>query len=500
MARPAKDAIAPERLLPFQAEGFSLTPPGLWDLAQFRFGEQNFRDGGLFIQFDDLLRERLIFRWYNKKADPKMMAVSYVANLAQEVKRNLPPGVPAPEIVPGPFQEVFAPSLTAPIVKCTFKSGELLGRIYTFPWPDPAVPRTVLICLAYSAAENNATIEDLERRLLDSLSYQPASDTGTRSWSVGGLLAQLPGYFQMWEADAYAGQFKLVLRPEKRFLKQHPGEELVLFRSGLAALTMARSSLHAIALEWLKGVQGPRSPKFDESPGLLNLHNTPSNPVTKLAARAKTISRRARGDYLLGVVRHRPDQNALTGVFWFAHRKIAPERFAALESTLALRTMEAADEMPALSGLPPLKKMVLPDLDAKGRPMITRPWQWRTIVLRNPSAGTEEIHDGLRLRLPVKPTKMTGLIRRFSGMGNQTLPDRVIELDGLGAELWNQFDGKTDLWTITAAFSNRHHVSIRESERLIWQHLQNMVKRGIIGLAIPRLQEQETLFENAGAQ
>ncbi|MGH7143358.1 MAG: hypothetical protein ACREJ2_04405 [Planctomycetota bacterium] len=495
---PAAPAIEPEWRLPFCMEGLSFVPPGLWDLTQFRFGEQHFRDGGLFAQFDDLLRERLIFRWYNKQADPKRMTIAYIGNLSDEVKRNLPQGIAPPEIVPGPFQEELAPGLNAPIVKCVFRSGDLFGRIYTFPWPDPAVKRTVLICLAYSAAENNRIVEDWEEALLGSLSWQAPGSSGTRMWSVGGLRCDAPGYLMLWETEVYAGQFKMLLRPDRRYLKEHPGEELVLFRAGLAKTTLENSSLHAVALNWLKTVQGPRSPDFSESPDRLEVRSTPGNPVSKLAARAKRISRRARGDFLLGAVRQRPDFNALVGVFWFSHRPLDPARLEVLEKSLTVRGLEAHPAMPVQAGLPSVQKMPAPEMDAKGRPVMTRAWQWRTIVLRNPSASIETIHDGLRLKLPVQPTKMTSVLRRFSGMGRQALPDKIVDLDRIGAELWEQFDGKADLWKITSAFSQKYRLSIRESERLIWQHLQNMVKRGIVGLAIPKYQEQEALFENAG--
>lgn len=490
---PADAPVSP----PFCADGLSFTPPGLWDLAQFRFGEQHFRDGGLFAQFDDLLRERIIFRWYNRLVDPKRLATSYIANLGDEIRRNLPAGIPQPEIVPGPFEAIPAAGLSGNVTRCIFKSGEMFGRIYTFAWPDAAVKRTALLCLAYSAAENNRTVENWESALLASLRFEPAAVAGNRAWSLGGMRFDAPAALMLWEAEAFAGQFKLALRPERRFLKQHRGQELVLFRSGLAATSLAKSSLQTVALGWLKTIQGPRSPKFIEDGTELVVERLPANPLTRLAAKAKTLSRRARGDRLRGLVRHRTEDNALTGVFWFSHDPIDTTEVRRLDASLVIASLEGHPQMSAQAGLVAAAKLPLPALDSKGQPIMTRPWQWRTLVLRNPTASTEPLHDGLRMRLPVQPSKMTGMLRRFSGMGSTPLPDKVVELDEIGAELWQQFDGKADLWQITSQFSRKYRLGIRESERLIWQHLQNMVKRGIIGLAIPRLKVQEAPFENA---
>ena len=60
-----------------------------------------------------------------------------------------------------------------------------------------------------------------------------------------------------------------------------------------------------------------------------------------------------------------------------------------------------------------------------------------------------------------------------------------MELDSLGSEMVRLFDGKRNVEQIARHLANTRKMKRREAEVALLRYLQVLVKRGIVGLAVP---------------
>ena len=101
--------------------------------------------------------------------------------------------------------------------------------------------------------------------------------------------------------------------------------------------------------------------------------------------------------------------------------------------------------------------------------------------MRNRSV--EEAEHGGRLRLTIPRTK--NWITRPLSLLFHVPSEQIVELDPLGEEVFRMCDGRRRVKEIARELARRKHLNEREAEAALLQYLEGLVRRGIIGIAIP---------------
>ncbi len=73
-------------------------------------------------------------------------------------------------------------------------------------------------------------------------------------------------------------------------------------------------------------------------------------------------------------------------------------------------------------------------------------------------------------------------IRRFVGRGVSPGFTRKVELDLLGAGVWQLIDGRNNVRTIIERFARAHSLDIKEAEVSVTLFLRSLGKKGLIGM------------------
>jgi hypothetical protein len=76
---------------------------------------------------------------------------------------------------------------------------------------------------------------------------------------------------------------------------------------------------------------------------------------------------------------------------------------------------------------------------------------------------------------------IAALVRRFGGPSDK-IETKKIELDVLGAAVWDMIDGNRSVRQIIREFAEQHQLHPREAEVSVTQFLRSLGKRGLIGL------------------
>ena len=76
---------------------------------------------------------------------------------------------------------------------------------------------------------------------------------------------------------------------------------------------------------------------------------------------------------------------------------------------------------------------------------------------------------------------LAGLFKRMGRQGERTIKKKL-QLDALGAEVWELMDGHTRVRGIIKRFASIHQLPQREAEVAVTRFLRDLGKRGLIGL------------------
>jgi len=69
--------------------------------------------------------------------------------------------------------------------------------------------------------------------------------------------------------------------------------------------------------------------------------------------------------------------------------------------------------------------------------------------------------------------------------------ERIVELDEVGRELWDLCDGEHTLEELIETFVDRHRLTRAEAEWSLRTYLRDLGKRGIVGFAVEKAEEDE---------
>lgn len=114
------------------------------------------------------------------------------------------------------------------------------------------------------------------------------------------------------------------------------------------------------------------------------------------------------------------------------------------------------------------------------------------IPMKNSAIQATRTPEGVvRLHYPlvVKPW-IAALAQRFGGQP-QAPPSRQLELDALGSLTWDLIDGRLTVRGIISAFVDQTQVHPKEAEAAVTRFLRELGRRGIVGMAPGRFQDDD---------
>jgi hypothetical protein len=76
---------------------------------------------------------------------------------------------------------------------------------------------------------------------------------------------------------------------------------------------------------------------------------------------------------------------------------------------------------------------------------------------------------------------IAGLIRRFGGPSDRSFTKKL-QLDELGTQVWDLIDGSTTVQSVIQRFAEDYQLHLKEAEVSVSRFLQELGRRGIIGL------------------
>lgn len=101
------------------------------------------------------------------------------------------------------------------------------------------------------------------------------------------------------------------------------------------------------------------------------------------------------------------------------------------------------------------------------------------IVVRNKLVRAEPIAAGVRLKAPLKDSKLRAWLAR-----GESRSEKIFELDALGAFTWECIDGRRTVEAIVRRFAEEKKVNLREAEVAVVEFLRMLVRRNLVGLVV----------------
>jgi hypothetical protein len=115
------------------------------------------------------------------------------------------------------------------------------------------------------------------------------------------------------------------------------------------------------------------------------------------------------------------------------------------------------------------------------KPKITRQQALAARPVQLAKCTVVEVQDGgAQLKVPIMPSRIAGRIFRVPEGTSKTF-----ELEAIGYSVWKQCDGKTSVQQIIRRLSKQYNISLREIEVSTIAFLQTLVRKGLIGMAVP---------------
>lgn len=103
--------------------------------------------------------------------------------------------------------------------------------------------------------------------------------------------------------------------------------------------------------------------------------------------------------------------------------------------------------------------------------------------VRNPEL--EWSQDGGKVMLVLKHQKQPGWKQRLVELFLPTPPNRQVELDTIGSEVWLLIDGQRTMGSIAGELAQKYQLSPREAELSLQQYCKELGRRGYIGFVKP---------------
>jgi hypothetical protein len=116
--------------------------------------------------------------------------------------------------------------------------------------------------------------------------------------------------------------------------------------------------------------------------------------------------------------------------------------------------------------------------------VLTRTEALASIPQRSPSATWEILENGdilIEYPLNIKPFFLQ-LANRFY-KGQEQIPTKKLQLDGIGSRVWQMFDGVKEVKTIIGEVADQTGLSLHEAEISVTTFLRQLGQRGLILLS-----------------
>ena len=115
------------------------------------------------------------------------------------------------------------------------------------------------------------------------------------------------------------------------------------------------------------------------------------------------------------------------------------------------------------------------------KPKLTRQQALAARPVQVAKCTVSEAQDGsAQLKVPVQPSRIAERIFRVPEGTTKTF-----ELEAIGYSVWKQCDGKTSVQQIIRRLSKQYNISLRETEVSTIAFLQTLVRKGLVGMAVP---------------
>ncbi|CCH49803.1 PqqD family protein [Pseudodesulfovibrio piezophilus] len=117
------------------------------------------------------------------------------------------------------------------------------------------------------------------------------------------------------------------------------------------------------------------------------------------------------------------------------------------------------------------------------RPVLSREEALSMIPVRN--AEVEETvlpNAAVQLAYPLAVKPWFGRLAESVGLWDKRPMTKRLELDEMGAFVWQQIDGRRSVRQIASAFVEQYQVQVREAELSVTAFIKTIGQRGIIGL------------------
>jgi hypothetical protein len=120
----------------------------------------------------------------------------------------------------------------------------------------------------------------------------------------------------------------------------------------------------------------------------------------------------------------------------------------------------------------------------------------RAVPLRNAAAVATPTQDGKRLDVAVPTRRPAYLIAPISWIVKPP-GTRIMQLDFVGASVWELCDGSRTVEQIIAEFAGAHGLTFHESRVSVTGYIKLLVRHGVLAMAMqavpPRRRETEDL-------
>lgn len=118
---------------------------------------------------------------------------------------------------------------------------------------------------------------------------------------------------------------------------------------------------------------------------------------------------------------------------------------------------------------------------------VSREQSLASVPLRNAAIEVEETDEGeLRLVIPLRAAWWAGALSRLFYVPKK----RRIVLDEVGRYVWELCDGTRNVRQIIQALAARYKLHRKEAEVSVVAYLRQLARRGIIGIAVLRTDQQ----------
>lgn len=131
---------------------------------------------------------------------------------------------------------------------------------------------------------------------------------------------------------------------------------------------------------------------------------------------------------------------------------------------------------------------------SKGKqPSLSREQSLSARPVRNPAVRFEATPEGARLEVPVAPPRWVYILLRILRFGAKPnlRPTKVVELDRIGAFIWELCDGTRTVKDLATALAEREKLSRREAEHSLALFLKMLAERRLLLLELQGHQHTE---------